>query len=178
MVKDNKVNFLDKMPSNDIVIAEYSALRDELLKRLEIQHQLVALALVAVGTFLTVGTNLPASAVLTYPFLAMFLAAGWANSHTRVRQMVAYIRDRLEPHFGGLGWETYANERDLAPRIGPFRLTTLFARGVFVATQIVAIIYAWIRLDFTSWGEVSLLIMNILVVIVTIMITRFRHRVN
>ena len=37
------------------LISEYSALREEIVKRIEIQHQLLSLALIATGTILTIG---------------------------------------------------------------------------------------------------------------------------
>jgi hypothetical protein len=38
-------------------IAQYTALRDEILKRLEMQHQLIALALIALGTLVTLSVK-------------------------------------------------------------------------------------------------------------------------
>jgi len=58
------------------LVAEYQALRDEIIKRLEIQQQLHLFALVAFGTFLTIGFQSKTVTIpLLYPILALFLAS-------------------------------------------------------------------------------------------------------
>jgi hypothetical protein len=72
-----KIESPNSLPT--FLITEYSALRSELVKRMELQHQLISLALIAAGTFLSVGLEADSTImILIYPFLAMFLASAWA----------------------------------------------------------------------------------------------------
>lgn len=129
-----------------LLAAQYSAMRAEMIKRLEIRSQIVALTLVVAGTFLSVGaqTSVPESALLVYPLIAMFLAASWKQNDTRTGQMVRFIRDKIEKHIGPspaqLGWESY--RRDSHP---PSKLTPFSVSGVFVVTQLLAMALAVVR---------------------------------
>jgi hypothetical protein len=130
----------------DLLVAQYTALRDEMAKRFEIRSQLVALTLLVAGTFLTIGVQptVPESAILVYPILAMFLAASWAQSDLRTAQIAQFIRDHIEPCIGTplreLGWENY--RRTTYSRS---RRLTFSTQGVFVSTQALAIALAVVR---------------------------------
>jgi hypothetical protein len=129
-----------------LLAAQYSAMRAEMIKRLEIRSQLVALTLVVAGTFLSVGAQsaIPESVLLVYPLIAMFLAASWKQNDVRTGQMVRFIRDKIEKHIGAspteLGWENY--RRATHP---PSRLTPFSVSGVFLATQGLAIALSAVR---------------------------------
>jgi hypothetical protein len=65
---------------DQFMLAEYNALRDELLKRAEFQQQILSLTLVIFGTILTFGLQVhSASIILLYPLLSLFLAASWRH---------------------------------------------------------------------------------------------------
>src|ERR1022692_2709971 len=89
------------------LMAEYKALRDEILKRSEMQHQLISITLVALGGLATIGLKDSPSALLAYPMLALFLSAAWTYNDIQIAQLGIYIRYRIEdPLIGeGLGWE-------------------------------------------------------------------------
>lgn len=129
-----------------LLAAQYSAMRAEMIKRLEIRSQLVALTLLVAGTFLSVGVqaNVPESALLVYPLIAMFLAASWKQSDVRTGQMVHFIRDNIEQHIGPapaeLGWEHYRAKVYPASKLTPFSVS-----GVFVVTQLLAMALAAVR---------------------------------
>lgn len=129
-----------------LLAAQYSAMRAEMRKRLEIRSQLMALTLVVAGTFLSVGvqTNVPESVLLVYPLIAMFLAASWKQNDTRTGQMVRFIRDNIETHIGPspdeLGWEHFRRANYRISRLSPFSVS-----GVFVVTQMLAIALALVR---------------------------------
>ena len=110
-----------------------------MLKRTEIQHQLLSLALVAPSTILAFGYQVKnALPILLYPVLALFLSIAWASNDRRIRQMGAYIRGRIESKIGeeNMGWEHFST----AIRIGHIgRLGTLnfwASRGIFLGTQL------------------------------------------
>ena len=74
--------------ANPLVAAEYKALRDEILKRVEFRYQLLNITLISAGTLLGAGLNANSAPVLlVYPILAAFLAGGVARSaRSRPRQ--------------------------------------------------------------------------------------------
>ncbi len=81
------------------ILAEYSALRDEIIKRIDIRHNIVIFTLIFAGTFLTLSTQIIEQSTLLllfYPILATFLAALWAHSDIRVSQIGEYIRNNIE----------------------------------------------------------------------------------
>ena len=94
-------------PTNPLVAAEYKALRDEILNRINFRYQLLNLTLISAGTLLATGVHADVSAavLLVYPILGAFLAAGWVHNGNTIIPLARYIRDELEVKYGGLGWE-------------------------------------------------------------------------
>src|SRR5437667_12350307 len=88
-------------------LAEYGQLRAEILKRSEMQHQLISIALVALAALTSIGLKEAPSALLAYPMLAVFLSASWTYNDIQIAQLGIYIRTRLEPRLTGndRGWE-------------------------------------------------------------------------
>lgn len=148
-----------------LLIQQYTALRSEIEKRIDIRQQILALTLLVAGTFLTVGAqpNVPAVVLLFYPIIAMFLGAIWEHNDLRVGQINFYIRTEVEKHLGklGPGWETFRQQmfstsyRDrkhsrssteqrhsLTPQIG---LIVFATRGMFFTTQATTITVAAVR---------------------------------
>src|SRR5579859_4948694 len=88
-----------------IHLAEYQALRAEILNRFNVQHQLFSLAIIAAGTIFVASIQNPnptvgAILILGYPVLSLFLAAGWGHQDRRVWQAGTYIRERIETALG------------------------------------------------------------------------------
>ncbi len=100
------------------LLAEYAQLKGEILKRSEFQHQLISIALVALGALITVGVKDSPAALLAYPMLALFLSAAWSYNDAQIAQLGIYIRYRIEDQLvgEGLGWE-HAILSDRASRI-------------------------------------------------------------
>ena len=166
---DQKAEGIDN--SVALLTAEYTTLRDETIKRIELGHQLISLTLVVVGAFLSVGLQpgIPASVLLVYPLLALFLAAGWAHNDLRVRQITAYIIE-LENRPIGLEWVHFL--MDLRPHVGFSRvLGVLSASGVFLITQLIALLLALLRTTFTLIEGV-LFITDVIAIILTFIMLR------
>jgi len=173
-VEDTRTQTID----SPLLVAEYSALRDEILKRIEFQHQLVSLTLIVAGTFLTIGVqaNVPSSALLVYPILALFLAAGWAQDDVRINQLSVYIREKIEKHLGGFGWENYRQAERVYSRWGPFgSLGALSARGVFLVTQFLTIALALTRFAPSPQEIVLLVVDGIAILFTFILLRRWRR---
>jgi hypothetical protein len=157
-----------------IVLAEYKALRDEILKRKETQHQFASFALIALSTVIAFGLQTKnATLILLYPILAMFLAIAWANQDRSVMLIAAYIRSRIEPKVGedNMGWEhfVYAYHSKAEKRVGS--LNILAMRGIFLATGLLAMV---VGLSIATFSTTIALIfaVDIVSILITIIILR------
>lgn len=167
----SRLSETDKV-SSDFLIAEHSALRAEILKRTEIQHQLISLAVIASGTFISVGVQGSPTVMLAYPILASFLAIAWAQSDLRISQIGAYIKGSIEPRLLGenRGWE---HER-ASTRVERLGAQTLFAsRGIIVGTQILTVFVSLLQTNFPT-EDIVLLGLDSMFIIFTIFTLRGR----
>jgi hypothetical protein len=121
------------------LLAEYNALRDEILKRSEIQHQLISFALAALGALVAVGVKDSPSALLAYPILVLFLAISWTYNDLQIAQIGLYLKYRIEAPLlaSGLGWQHAILSQRPSREIGS--LAKLATRGMFWGTQILAV---------------------------------------
>jgi hypothetical protein len=165
--------------TTDFLLAEYHALRDEILKRTDIQHQLNSITLVAFGALASVGLQVSQTALLAYPLLALFLSVVWSYNDLRIRQLGIYIRDRIENRLAdmGEGWEHAISSDALSRSVGS--RVILATRGIFWGTELLAIgIYLINRLGSVfPRGDVVLLGLDILALGYTIVILR-RQKVS
>lgn len=149
---------------------EYNALRNEILKRIELRQQLIAISLTLAGAFLSVGLSTDL-VVLIYPPLATFLALGWAQNDFRIRDLAKYIRDNLESARTGLLYETYVQKtRKESKGLGAWRIVVFSHSGIFLFTQLMAIgieLSKTKSLNFTpiKWSLLSIDLVAFLVVI-------------
>ena len=126
----------------DLFLAEYNALREEILKRIEIVHQLMAGILVAWTAVLSVALqgetqkNGRTDILLLYPLLALAIAYLWAFNNRAIILTGNYIRvmeKKAEDIGGGMGWERHVRGKGSgAPS----------AICIFVLTQIITICLA------------------------------------
>jgi hypothetical protein len=148
----------------EFLFAEYGKLRDEILKRTDIQHQLLSLALVATGTFIVIES---VTVKLTYPILAFFLSIAWIQSDIRIRQLGIYIREHIEGRMGNIGWEYFHTPmRDLG-KIG--NLARFSSIGILCGTQLLTVLISMGANSFTIIEKV-LLCIDIIVIIFTILL--------
>src|ERR1051326_5139657 len=87
-----------------LLIEQYTSLRSEIEKRIDIRQQILALTLLVAGTFLTVGVQpaVPEVVLLFYPLIALFPGAIWEHNDLRVGQINFYLRTEVEKHLGSL----------------------------------------------------------------------------
>ncbi len=123
------------------VALEYNALRAEILKRIELRQQIIAITLTIAGVFLGVGIGNKAVA-LVYPPIAYFLAVGWAQNDLKIRDLAIYIRERIEKRVPFLGWETEQQKRREQTQGRQWRFIILSHSGIFIFTQFVAMLIA------------------------------------
>lgn len=125
--------------SNDFIVAEFTALREEILKLTDMQHQLVAITVLTFGTLMVGGIQYKnASIILVYPVLALFLSAGWFTHAYGIDMLGHYIQRHIEVKVGieNIGWENHSRNNSIPHYI----LAFLGARGIFPVTQVIAII--------------------------------------
>jgi hypothetical protein len=122
-----------------VLLTEYKELRAEILKRSEIQHQLISFALVALAALMTVGLRDSPSALLIYPIVTLGLALGWTCNDLQIAQLGLYIRHRIESKLGGaLGWEHAIALQVPSKAIG--HLAKLASRGIFWTSAVLALL--------------------------------------
>jgi len=129
---------------------QYNALRDEILKRIELRQQLIAITLTIAGALLAVGINNDLVALI-YPPLAMFLALGWSQNDLRIRFISRYIREKIEPLVPGLGFEGYTHSANKERRgLESQGFTVLSHSGTFILTQAMALGLGIFNLKFSA----------------------------
>jgi 8-oxo-dGTP diphosphatase len=176
--------YLERKINTDVrteILQEFSALRDESVKRTEIRHQLLSFTLVAAGTFLTVGAQeiVEPSVLLIYPLLAAFLAATWTHSDIRVGEIGEYIRNNIEPRLEGLNWEVYLHEKYTKQESWlRRRLSELSASGIFLSTELLAVVLARFhsRWDLSQKTTKILLVLDVIAIVLTVFLIFCRRR--
>jgi len=126
-------------------LAEYNALRSEIIHRMGVRQRTVAFSVVVLGAVLTF--HAPPETVLVYPILGFFLALGWAHNDFRIGKIGKYIETEIERWLPGLGWETHF--ADITKREMPLRYilraTVFSAGGIIVGTQVLALVIPFVR---------------------------------
>ncbi len=118
---------------------EYETLRSEILKRVEMRQQIVAVTLTLAGVFLGVGLGTE-SVALIYPPLATLLAFNWAQNDYRIRAAARYIRHEIEGKMPGLNFETHTHRRrGTGEGLASWRFIVLSHGGIILVTQLLAI---------------------------------------
>ena len=138
-------------------LAVYAAMRDEILKRMELRNNIISFTLVLAGVFLALGGQLSGEdpspfPFLLYPILAGCLAAAWTHSDIRVGDLGRYLKKHIEPKMEAIDmrWEHFLKETYNKPGREIFILkyiVQIYAAGVFVVTQLLAIALAIAEFD-------------------------------
>jgi hypothetical protein len=139
---------------------QYTALRNEILKRIELRHQFVVLSLSLAGIALSLGISTPIINLI-YPPLATLICAGWTHNNLRIRQMAHYISNQIEDALPGLGWDTHRKSIDAETSVFGWSLELLSAAGIFVVTELIAIVIGILEFGFGA-VEWFLLVISVL----------------
>jgi hypothetical protein len=121
--------------NTSLLLAEYTALRDEILKRMDIEHQLATFTLLMFGTILGIGVQYRiAPLILLYPTLALFPSIGWSHTDYMTMLIGTYIKEQIEAkRTDNTGWEQFW------PIHGHSRYYWAM-KGIFISTQVLAIV--------------------------------------
>jgi len=152
------------------LLAEYKELRGEILKRSEMQHQLISFSLAALGALMTVGLKDSPSALLIYPLVTLGLAIGWAYNDLQIAQLGLYIRHRIEgPLAGSRGWENAIALQVSSKEIG--HLVKLSSRGIFWTSAVLTLLL-YVTTRSIPWpASVSAFVIEDLLFVISIVAT-------
>jgi hypothetical protein len=129
---------------------EYTALRGELIKRVEFRQRLLEIAVVSAGAILALNLTWDQYPLilLAYPIVVMFLGLGWMHHDQRLQKLATYIRMRIEPEFqrqsdaesDPVGYETWLDQ-DRARQEG--RIGGMSSIAVFLMSQLLVFAVGW-----------------------------------
>jgi hypothetical protein len=157
--------------------AEYTSLRGEIVKRLELGQRLLEITLVSAAAILTI--NLAgdefARVLLAYPVLVMFLAFAGLHSALQVRILATYIKTEIEPRFrwrhdgedAAVGYEAWlvAHAPREEQRLGIF--SSIF---MFTGTQVLVFSLGVVEAVTGTWVhpvDIVLIFVGVVVIVVT-----------
>jgi hypothetical protein len=147
--------------SNPNAEAEYTTLREEVLRRIDARQQTLSVTMGLAGAFVGLGWGAGSTVLLMYPLIALFLAISWAQNEVFIKQINAYIRDNLE---NGAGYQNYSRESKTEIRIWGWPIEVIAIGGVFLLTQVMAIGLGMYRFENASIQWI-LLILDIAAVV-------------
>jgi hypothetical protein len=141
-------NYLLKADNNqehnrEECLAEFSALRNEMLSLLDKRHQILLYTLTAAGVFIVAGVRdiVSPPVILIYPLFSIFLINMWAHIDLRIGQIGDYIRENVEGNLPGLHWENYLRQLYKEQQGKPFKnLIEYYTIGIFFFSQFLAIV--------------------------------------
>ena len=157
-----------------LVAAEYSGLRGEILALVELQFKITASTVISLGTVLSVGVQTKnAAIVLIHPVLSLIMGINWLHHTFRIHRIAAYIRDRIEAPAGpgSIGWETYVSRTPLP--IG--RASYWGLRAAFVASSLLALGVALAMRHFDRPTVVLLCVASVATVLTCVMFYAWRE---
>ena len=168
MAQDKNSPLNSKPDNTPVILAEYAALRSEMLKRIEFRYQLLNLTIIFAGTFLSIGVqpNMPAYILLVYPILALFLLAGWAHNSQTIVGISKYINENLQPKLRDLQWEGFARKHHVS------FYGTLSTSGLVLTTQILAIGLSLPKFSVNDVTQTVLLVISIIAILFTVVLLR------
>jgi hypothetical protein len=148
MAKKDVTSDFDEKEKMQLVIAQYNSLRSEIIKRGEFRYQFLSLTLVIAGTILTFGLQptAPPNVLFVFPIIACFLAGVWAHNIIIQRLISKFIKEKIEAHFGGWGWETSVEKQLFT---SPCLSGIIASSGIFIGTSIIALLLGILNLKST-----------------------------
>jgi hypothetical protein len=157
----------------DLMELEYKALRDEKLKLIEMRQHVIEITLTLAAAFFGIAfiKEAPPTIAMVYPPIAAFLAIGWVQLDYRIYTVSNFIRIRIESYSKVIFFETWMHEgkKDLEKKQGTIlRYVSLSHYGVFLFTQLFAMLIGFIAVDSTSKNFRLMPISSIIIVLAII----------
>jgi len=153
--------------ANQVMLAEYSALRSEVDRRANVQWNVVALQITSAGVIASLAISRTADIALplVIPLLSYMLGTRYILHDYHIRLITRYISDslsgRLNNHLAWEAWKANQMRPDVEPRrwltatgwnrLHPTRLAFEGVASLALLAAAFAAIYAW-RDKSPSWG--------------------------
>lgn len=95
-----------------IILQEYQALRNEILKRIEFRNNFFYYGIVLSGAFfgITQIDSIDYTIILFYPFLNFFLVSAWVHEDLRIHEIGNYLKTSIEQEVKFIKFESYLFE--------------------------------------------------------------------
>lgn len=146
---------------------EYNALREEILKRIELSIQLIGANFTIVAAFLAFGVN-NNPVVLCLPITSMLIAMVYINNSYYIQTISRFISDKYQVENEEIDWESYVNEQKRNAVRSIHRLSVLIgAPAIFIISSIVALTVGMINYGHTMLEKV-LMVLGFIAVLVTV----------
>ena len=165
------------------LLAEYGALREEITYRMGVRSQMLAYNLLVIGAIppFVLEDKLDPIALAIYPYFSFIPSTIWAKMDLRIGEIGEYIYTFIEPRLKGFNWQNYIKEQYQGKLLNRFfRLTEIPAIGIFLGTQIIAIVLAVnsliISRKINASETIILLILDGITLIATFFIINTRKR--
>jgi hypothetical protein len=146
----------NKSVNYDIVIAEYEALRTEILQRSNTQWNIFALQLTAAAVVFSfaLSNSSHTEFLLILPVLSYALCARYVSQSAAVQKLGKYIRDVLEPKAQGqIHWETWNKAQ---PPVIRLRALDWINPLYFVFPGVAITSLAWVAPDVWAGQNISI----------------------
>ena len=154
-----------------VYLEEYKSLREETVKRVELNYQIINLTLIATGALWTVGTASTDIVLLLHPWLVFFFAANYGSNNYVIVELGVYTREWIEKG-KELCWASYFATRVEAVK----RFHNLSIFGIFAGTSALSLVIYYLikkaapdKSNFSYWLFVS----GIIATISTILLLRY-----
>lgn len=125
----------------DMLLAQYTALRAEILARIDTRYRLVSYTIVLLGTMIALvirSENPQPSVLFAYPVFAYLLFGLWIQNYRMMNRISAFMMKHVEPHFDGTWWESFNLEVGGEPSRVRRILASGHAGALFVVAQVIA----------------------------------------
>ena len=120
----------------DCVLAEYKALRNEIVKRIELRQHIVIAAVTIAGALSGIGVQWNnAMVVMLYPLLGVLLAIAWTHHDMSIGGMGGFILREFEIRLCHNGWQKY---KRIKRERGDLRFAPIAHCGIIILTQFMA----------------------------------------
>lgn len=174
------------MPSDnsDFLIAQFNALRNEIIQREQMSQQLINYAFIFFGGLLTADatlydkTHLIVPFIALYPPIAMLLSFSWLSEETWTRFTANFIRTYIEENFkydNKKHWEQFLDDIRSTNKNKKYK-ETMFNwsdKAIFIITEILAIIIGYIIIytktkNITDYIGIIFLGVEVIILYITI----------
>jgi len=167
---------------SEVLLAEYRALRDEILKKMDHRTSMVVCSMTVSSAVLGFGIERQSgSLLLVSPLVSLLLGILIVFHNTQIGEASEYIRERIEGlvsdrYPGFIGWHTMHGDPKyrLKQRMLPYHLPLIL---IAIAPAVVAVPLALSRIDSIGLAVPVLAVDASLFIVYILQIVRYRDKI-